>query len=51
MKTLIAIAIICLIVLVLILRKGLIDARRAGREQDNRMDDIINGRHRYKYPK
>ena len=46
----IAIAIIftvCLAVFVYLLLKGL----KAGKDYDNRMDDILNGKHQYKYPK
>lgn len=41
------IAAACLIVLGVLLAAGL----KAGRDYDSRMDDIVNGRHRYQYPK
>ena len=39
--------IVCLAVFVYLLLKGL----KAGKDYDNRMDDILKGKHQYKYPK
>ena len=46
-ELLIIIAFVCLVILGVILGVGL----KAGRDYDNRMDDIMNGKFRYKYPK
>lgn len=46
-EILIIIATVCIVILGVILGFGL----KAGRDYDNRMDDISNGKYRYKYPK
>ena len=38
---------VCLAVFIYLLLKGL----KAGRDYDDRINDIMNGKHRYKYPK